>query len=204
MAVIGRPAVFIDKDGTLIDDLPYNTDPARITLTAGAGAALQRLAAHGYALVVVSNQQGIARGWLCDADLHLARDRIAQLLDAYRVTLAGFYWCPHDAWSCRGRLAWACACRKPAPGMLLQAAADLALDLGSSWMIGDILDDVEAGRRAGCRTVLIDNGNETEWHCTVQRQPHRIAANLGIAARMIATAATAATTKTQLRSDSAP
>ncbi len=190
MAVSSRPAVFIDKDGTLIDDLPYNTDPARITLTDDAGTALQLLAARGYALVVVSNQQGIARGWLRDADLRIARERIAQLLDDYAVRLTGFYWCPHDAWSCRGRLAWACACRKPAPGMLLQAAADLALDLGSSWMVGDILDDVEAGRRAGCRTVLIDNGNETEWRCTVQRQPHRIAANLGIAARLIDTSST--------------
>ena len=189
MALTGRPcrpAVFLDKDGTLIDDLSYNADPARITLCRGAGEALQELAKLGYALVVVSNQQGIARGWLSDRDLCRIRERIAVLLAAYDVRLDGFYWCPHWPWSCMGRLAFACDCRKPAPGMLLRAASEHGLSTKASWMVGDILDDIEAGRRAGCRTVLIDNGNETEWRCSPLRRPHRLATDLPGAARMIA------------------
>ncbi len=181
----GRPAVFLDKDGTLIDDLPYNANPARITLCEGAGDALQALARRGYALVVVSNQQGIARGWLSDRDLCRARDRIAALLAAHDVRLDGFYWCPHWPWSCKGRLAFACDCRKPAPGMLVRAASEHGLALTASWMVGDILDDIEAGRRAGCRTVLIDNGNEGEWRCNPLRRPHRLAPDLVSAAQMI-------------------
>ncbi len=181
-----RSAVFIDKDGTLIDNLPYNTDPTRIRLSDGAGEALHALMQLGLALVVVSNQQGIARGWLSERDLHAARERIALLLSACEVRLDDFYWCPHWPWSCRGRLAFACSCRKPAPGMLLRAAAKHGLDLSSSWMVGDILDDVEAGRRAGCRTVLIDNGNETEWQCGPLRHPHRLVPDLRTAADVIA------------------
>ncbi len=188
MSPCGRPAVFLDKDGTLIDNLPYNTDPARIRLSIGAGEALYALCQLGFALVVVSNQHGIALGRLCDSDLCAARDRIALLLAAHHVRLDGFYWCPHWPWSCYGRLAFACTCRKPAPGMLLRAAADHALDLRSSWMVGDILDDVEAGRRAGCRTVLIDNGNETEWQCGPLRHPHRLAPDLRAVANLIAAA----------------
>lgn len=186
MALKGRPAVFLDKDGTLVDNLPYNTNPAHIALCRGAGEALHALAQQGFALIVVSNQQGIARGWLADHDLSRARERIAILLAAYDVRLDGFYWCPHWPWSCKGRLGFACTCRKPAPGMLLRAAAEHALDLSSSWMVGDILDDIEAGRRAGCRTVLIDNGNETEWRCSPLRHPHRLAPDLMTAARLIA------------------
>ena len=187
MALNRRPAVFIDKDGTLVDNLPYNRDPARISLCSGAGEALHMLAQLGHALVVVSNQQGIACGRLGERDLREACDRIAVLLAAHQVRLDGFYWCPHWPWSCRGRLAFACACRKPAPGMLLRAADELGLDLQASWMVGDILDDVEAGRRAGCRTLLIDNGNETEWCCGPLRRPHRLVPDMMAAAAVIAT-----------------
>ena len=183
-----RPAVFLDKDGTLVDNLPYNADPARIALCRGAGDALLALAQQGYALVVVSNQQGIARGRLSEQDLHAARERIARLLAAHQVKLDGFYWCPHWPWSCKGSLAFACDCRKPAPGLLLHAAAELVLDLSSSWMVGDILDDIEAGRRAGCHTILLDNGNETEWRCNPLRRPHRLAPDLATAAGLITAA----------------
>jgi histidinol phosphatase-like enzyme len=79
----------------------------------------------------------------------------------------------------------ACACRKPAPGLLRQAAAEHGIDLAQSWMVGDILDDIEAGRRAGCRTVLLDVGNETVWHRTPLREPHHLCADLLAAAQTI-------------------
>lgn len=170
-------AIFIDKDGTLIEDVPYNVDPSRIRLASGAGAALARLHALGYALIVVSNQPGIARGFFAPRALDAVYERLRLLLAPYRAPLSGFYYCPHDAAGRVGRYATACGCRKPAPGLLFAAATIHGVQLERSWMIGDILDDVEAGQRAGCRTVLIDNGNETEWVTGPHRTPDVVAAN---------------------------
>lgn len=142
-----RAAVFLDKDGTLIEDVPYNVDPNLIRLTDGALDGLRSLHDAGYLLIVVSNQSGIARGYFEEQALGAVEQRMRRLLDAARVPLAGFYYCPHhpdggvDAYSVE------CACRKPAPGLLSRAARDHGVSLGRSWMIGDILHDVEAGRR---------------------------------------------------------
>lgn len=173
-----RPAVFIDKDGTLVENVPYNIDPGRITFTPHAMQGLRLLSQHGYPLVVVSNQPGVALGYFDEAALAGLRMVLMVRLASHGVRLAGFRCCPHapDA---------GCSCRKPAPGLLLQAAADLNLDLKRSWMVGDILDDVEAGHRAGCRSVLLDVGNETEWKRSPLRQPELHAANLLEAAEAI-------------------
>ena len=101
------------------------------------------------------------------------------------VPLGGFYYCPHYPAGTVSRYAIACACRKPAPGMLLRALREHDLDAERSWLVGDILDDVEAGRRAGCRTVLLDNGHETEWVRSPPRTPDLVAADLADAARLI-------------------
>lgn len=156
-------AIFLDKDGTLIPDIPYNTDPDKITLTKGADIALKRLAVENYLFVIVSNQAGIARGYIQEIDLLKIRNKIVDLFSELHLELAGFYYCPHDVNGTVEPFAIACNCRKPLPGMLHEASEDHSIDLGSSWLIGDILDDVEAGNRAGCRTILFDNGNETEW-----------------------------------------
>lgn len=181
-----KAAIFIDKDGTLVDDVPFNVDPERIRLADGAGAALHRLQSFGFALVVVTNQSGIARGLFDEAAMHVVSDRLATLLAAHGVTLDAFVHCPHWPHGRVARFAYACDCRKPQPGMLLHAAQRMELRLDASWMIGDILDDVEAGRRAGCRTILIDNGNETEWRVDALRRPHRLARDLVHAADVIA------------------
>jgi histidinol-phosphate phosphatase family protein len=183
-----RRAVFLDKDGTLVEDIPYNVDPQKVSLSRGAAAGLAALHAAGYRLVVVSNQSGAARGYFPEAALEGVRRRLGELLAAHRIPLAGFFWCPHHPDGVVPELAVACDCRKPAPGMLLRAASELGLDLGASWLVGDILDDVEAGRRAGCRTVLLDNGHETEWRRGPQRRPDGVAATLDEAARFILTA----------------
>lgn len=168
------PAVFVDKDGTLVKDVPYNVDPERISLAPGAAEAVQAFADSGYRVIVVSNQPGAALGFFPEEKLHGVARRLRELLGA----LDGFYYCPHHPGA-------GCGCRKPAAGMLLRAAREQGVDLGRSWMIGDILDDIEAGRRAGCRTCLIDNGNETEWDLSAARRPDRVAADLGEAAAMI-------------------
>ena len=182
----GRPAVFLDKDGTLIENVPYNVDPARIRLAPGGAAALALFGRLGWPLVVVSNQPGVALGRFDVAALDAVRLRLAHLCIEHGAELTDFLFCPHAPASPGGD--WPCACRKPAPGMLTEAAARHGIDLAASWMVGDILDDIEAGRRAGARTILIDNGNETEWRDGPLRRPHHRVADLFDAARIVARA----------------
>jgi histidinol-phosphate phosphatase family protein len=179
-------AVFFDKDGTLIDNVPYNVDPARIRLAAGAEEALPLLHERGYRLFVVSNQSGVARGYFAEEALVAVEARLRELLESLGVPLAGFYYCPHYPAGIVGRYAIACDCRKPGPGLVLRAAREHDADLERSWFVGDTLDDVEAGRRAGCQTILIDHGHETEWVLSPQRLPHHIVPNLPAAARIVA------------------
>ncbi|HJV73460.1 MAG TPA: HAD family hydrolase [Noviherbaspirillum sp.] len=181
-------AIFLDKDGTLVENVPHNVDPDRLVLSWQAGHALQLFRQLGYALIVVSNQSGIAHGLFTETSLIPVERRLDELLAQYGVALDGFYYCPHSPDGAINRYAISCTCRKPMPGMLYRAAHEHDIELSRSWMIGDILNDVEAGRRAGCRTALIDNGNETEWKISAQRTPHLSAPDLYTAATMIAAA----------------
>lgn len=181
-------AIFLDKDGTLVDDLHYNADPRRIDLVSGAGPALRLLARLDYRFIVVSNQDGVAHGLFTEAEMDAVGNRLADLMFREQLSLDGFYYCPHHPEGKVERYALKCTCRKPLPGMLLQAAREHGIDLRSSWMIGDILHDVEAGNRAGCRTMLLDNGHETEWRLGARRVPTGMAQDLYAAALMIANA----------------
>ena len=178
-------AVFIDKDGTLIDNVPYNVDPALIRLSHRAGEALALLKQQGYRLFIVSNQSGVARGYFPESAVEGVKRRLAELLSEHGVALDGFYYCPHHPKGSVPEYTRECDCRKPASGMLQAAAREHGVALERSWMIGDILDDVEAGHRAGCRSVLIDNGNETEWEASPQRKPDHVVADMYEAARVI-------------------
>ena len=151
-------AVFLDRDNTLIANDGDLGDPAAVTLLPGVGEGLLRLDEAGFALVVVTNQGGVARGRFAEADVRAVHRRLGELVDeasGRRGVIDAFYFCPFHPEAplpaYRREHPW----RKPSPGMLLQAAADLAIDLGASWLIGDAPRDIEAGRRAGCRTVLI-------------------------------------------------
>lgn len=157
------PAVFLDRDGTLIKDTGYIDDPDKVQLLPGVADALKKLLATGYQLVIVSNQSGIARGLFDEETLSKTHGRLETLLDRKCIKLAGAYYCPYldgdeaivDQFRSDSEL------RKPQPGMLLQAAGELDIDLTKSWMIGDAPRDVQAGKRAGCRTILIqENGAE--------------------------------------------
>ncbi len=134
---------------------------------------------------MVSNQSGVARGYFTEDALIAVETRLRELLNGEGVPLAGFYYCPHHPAGAVARYAMECTCRKPAPGMLERAMCDHNLDPAACWLVGDILDDIEAGRRAGCRTVLLDNGHETEWVMTARREPHYRAADLAEAAEAI-------------------
>jgi D-glycero-D-manno-heptose 1,7-bisphosphate phosphatase len=178
-------AIFLDKDGTLIEDVPYNTDPSFIRLTAGAVEGLRRLQEAGYLLIVVSNQSGIARGFFQKQDLVRAETYLRGLLYAHGIFLTGFYFCPHYPQAEIREYAVNCFCRKPHPGMIYQAAYEHQINLTASWLIGDILHDVEAGKRAGCRTVLINHSHEIEPELTLMRQPDFVVKNLDEAADTI-------------------
>jgi D-glycero-D-manno-heptose 1,7-bisphosphate phosphatase len=181
-----KKAVFLDKDGTLIPDIPYNTDPDLISLETGVGETLAQLAEH-FELIVITNQAGIAFGRLTEEDLMGVEKRIADLLQHYGVKLSGFYYCPHHPQGSSARYAKSCTCRKPGPGLIIKAAGELDLSLSDSWMIGDILNDVQAGKAAGCKSILIDNGNETEWDFTAspERIPDYISKDFAAAGKYI-------------------
>lgn len=180
-----RPAAFLDKDGTLLDDVPYNADPRRMRFAPGAEHALERFGALDAPLIVVSNQPGVALGLFDAQRLDDVRARLAGMFAQCGASLAALYCCPHHPQGIVDGHALACECRKPRPGLLRRAAREHGIDLQRSWMIGDILDDVEAGRRAGCRSVLLCNGNETEWRGGAFRRPDHLVRDLAEAARLI-------------------
>ena len=189
MAVVGMRGerwIFLDKDGTLVKDVPYNVDPGKIVLQPCAERGLARLHQAGYRFVIVSNQAGVARGIFPPEALDRVEDHLRRVLrERAGMEPEAFYWCPHHPEGSVREWAVECECRKPKPGMLLAAARDLGIPLADAWMIGDIINDVEAGNRAGCHTILIDNGGETEWLHGPFRRPSFTARDLNEAADII-------------------
>ena len=183
-----KKAVFLDKDGTLVENVPYNVDPQKIRLAEGVAEGLRKLKEAGYELIVVSNQSGVALGYFEEEALEPVETRLRQIFADAGSSLDGFYYCPHHPEAVVNRYRENCFCRKPRPGLIFKAAREHAIDLSRSWMVGDILNDIEAGRRAECATILIDNGNETIWHLTPYRQPNYKASDFSEAARFILSA----------------
>ena len=142
-------AAFIDRDGVLNEDHGYVHRREDFRWLPGAVDALAQLQHDGHALVIVSNQSGIGRGMYTQADVDRLHADIATELSGHGVRLAGIYTCPHHPDAALPAYRVACDCRKPRPGMILQAAAELAIDLGASCLFGDKVSDIEAGRSAG-------------------------------------------------------
>lgn len=138
---MSRPALFLDRDGVINIDHGYVIRPEDFKVIDGVFNALRLAAKHGYDLIIVTNQSGIGRGYFTQADYDVLKSHIVQLFGAENITFTGIYHCPHhpDA---------GCACRKPKPGMILQAAHDHKIDLEKSIMIGDKISDTEAGKAA--------------------------------------------------------
>ncbi|HYF71050.1 MAG TPA: HAD family hydrolase [Ohtaekwangia sp.] len=180
-----RKAIFIDKDGTLIPDIPYNVDPDKIIFEDGVIESLRNFKRYGYTLIMVTNQSGIAKGFFSMEALSNLFVSLQNRLALQNVALDAIYFCPHYPCGIVDKYVLDCTCRKPKPGMILKAASEWNIDLKQSWMIGDILNDVEAGARAGCSTILIDNGNETEWLTGEYRKPSHTAKRFAEAADVI-------------------
>jgi D-glycero-D-manno-heptose 1,7-bisphosphate phosphatase len=154
----GRRAVFLDRDGTLVEEVPYLQDPELVRLVPGARAALRELATAGFALVVVTNQAGVAKGYYGADAVGRVHDRLHELLAAGGVALDGVWYCPHHPDGSVAELAHSCRCRKPGPGMLEMAAAELGLVLEASYLIGNDPTDVGAARAAGARPLFVATG----------------------------------------------
>jgi len=152
---MNSPVVFFDKDGTLVENIPYNVDPALIRLAPGVTEALLMLHNAGFRIAIVTNQSGVARGLYPEMALKDVELRIRELLGEHGVPLAGFFYCPHHPDGVIPEYSVQCVCRKPEPGLIIAAAESLAAELTNCWVVGDSLTDEEAGRRAGCKTALL-------------------------------------------------
>ncbi len=184
-----RPAVFLDRDGVLNQlvwdpvagalESPLRVEDVR--LAEGAASAAASLARAGFVLGCISNQPAAAKGRVSIEQLLAVHARVLELLGRQGVTIATCRLCLHHPEGVTSGLSGTCSCRKPAPGMLLDAGAELGVDLGTSWMIGDTDADVGAGRAAGCRTILIENPASAHKRSGHQR-PELVAADLCAAA----------------------
>lgn len=185
-------AVFVDRDGVINELVPDPVSgrpesplrPSDLRLIPGAAAALGSLANGGWRLVGVSNQPAAAKGLVSPEELAAVQTRVLELLEAEGVGFDAFKLCPHHPAGVVPELSGECECRKPAPGMLLDAARELDLDLAGSWMIGDTDTDIAAGRTAGCHTALVEyagSAHKRQGDC----RPDTIVRNLAAAATFI-------------------
>jgi D-glycero-D-manno-heptose 1,7-bisphosphate phosphatase len=155
-----RPAIFLDRDGTITADTGYTFRIDDMELLPNAVEGLQRLKALGFPFVVVTNQGGIGLKLFTEAAMHEYHAELSRRLNEFDLHIAAWYHSPYHPRATVGEFAGESECRKPAPGMLVRAARELDLNLAASWMIGDRGSDVEAGRRAGCRTILLRCGTD--------------------------------------------
>jgi D-glycero-D-manno-heptose 1,7-bisphosphate phosphatase len=184
---MGRPAAFLDRDGTIIREADYLRSAKRLRLLEGAADAVRALGEAGFAVVVVTNQSGVARGLLTEQDLQSIHEELRRRLARQGARLDAIYYCPHHPTGQVAEYRKVCRCRKPGPGLLERAASELGLDLARSFAIGDSERDVEAGRRAGCRTVLVRTGYgavvEARW--SKGASPDHVADDLAAAAAWV-------------------
>ncbi len=181
---MANAAVFFDRDGTLIEDPGYLNHPDQVKLLDGAAEVLKELKLLDYRAVVVTNQSGVARGIVSEEMLGRIHERLGELLAQKGAALDGIYYCPYHPEGVIPKYRQDSDWRKPAPGMLLAAAEEMEIDLTRSWVVGDSPRDVEAGRRAGCRTILLQSASASQEE-TGTDGPDYVAVNIREAANMI-------------------
>jgi D-glycero-D-manno-heptose 1,7-bisphosphate phosphatase len=194
--VNARTAVFLDRDGVINELFPDPVTgrsesplhPQQVRLIPGAAPAIVRLRHAGWLLVGVSNQPAAAKGTVSLEEIYAVHERVVALLAAEGAALDAFRFCLHHPDGVVPALAGECSCRKPAPGLLLQAASDLSIDLRASWMIGDTDSDVLAGQSAGCQTVLVQH-RESAHKTSGQVTPDIVVPDLHAAANALLVAA---------------
>lgn len=182
-----RPAVFLDRDGTINEDVGYLTDVAALRIYPFAIDAIRLLRRAGFAVVVVTNQGGIARGLMTRAFVEATHARMAERLTRGGAHIDAWHYCPHHPASIIPDLSTPCACRKPGTGMALEAAQHLGLDLSRSWVIGDHWRDVQMGQAVGARAILLRTGHGREQEAARPdgQQVEAICDNLMAAVRLM-------------------
>ncbi len=180
-----RPAVFLDRDGTINEEKEYLHRVADFVFIPGAPAVIRRLKDAGFLVIVVTNQTGVARGYYDLAAVATLHRHLQEQLAGHGTAVDGFYVCPHHPDHGTGAYRRDCDCRKGAPGLLLQAAAEHGLDLPRSYMVGDKAADLEAGRRAGCTSLLVLTGYGRETAATLDDPAVPRCADLAAAAEWI-------------------
>lgn len=181
-------AIFLDRDGTLNYDYGYIKDPSEIKLFQEVETSLKLLKNYNFKLIIVSNQSGVARGFLSITQANLINKHLQEELSKFDVFIDEIYICPHYAEGKIKRYVKDCSCRKPKPGMLLKAKDKFSLDFSQSFLIGDKISDIGAGFNVGCKTVLVLTGygkEELERQEQWLYQPDYIANNLYSAASWI-------------------
>jgi D-glycero-D-manno-heptose 1,7-bisphosphate phosphatase len=150
--------VFLDRDGTINEEVNYLSDPDQLRLIGGAAEAIKRLNGGGFKVVVITNQAGIARGYFSEATLQQIHRELEKMLRAQEAHIDAIYYCPHHPTAGIGVYKIDCNCRKPKPGLLERAARELNLDLRQSFVVGDKSADLQAGNAVGCRAILVRTG----------------------------------------------
>jgi D-glycero-D-manno-heptose 1,7-bisphosphate phosphatase len=178
-------AIFLDRDGTINIDSGYVYSKEDFFFVEGAVDAMAAFKKAGYILVVVTNQSGVARGLYTEQDVNLLHMYMNKELQGRGAGIDAFYFCPHHPDGILGLYAKNCRCRKPEPGMLLQALSDLCIDPGMSYMIGDSMRDIVAGKRAGIRSILIQEDNYSGSMAGYVEKPDAVVHDLREAARYI-------------------
>ncbi len=176
-----RGTVFLDRDGTINKEVDYLDDPNRLYLIPGAAEAIRLLNDAGMRVIVVSNQAGVGRGYFSTATVEAIHQQLAKQLAIHGARLDAIYYCPHHPSD-------GCECRKPKTGMLLQASRKYGLDMRRAFIVGDKVSDLDAGRRVGCRTVLVLTGYGEQARETLNNsifQPDYISPDLSDAVKWI-------------------
>ena len=182
---MSNKAIFLDRDDTLIEDTGYISSPEQVKLLTGVARALIELKALEYKLVVVTNQSAVARGIVTEKVLGDIHKRLEQLLTEKNAFLDGIYYCPYHPKGVVKKYRQESDCRKPNPGMLLRAAEEMDIDLDKSWCVGNSISDVEAGLRAGCKTILIDPPSHQQQLKPGEPRPDYKAVNIKEAVNII-------------------
>ena len=169
-----RPAVFIDRDGTISEEVGYVNHPSRYRVFPYAARAVKLLNEAGWLAVLVTNQAGVARGYFAEALINEVHAALASELERGGARLDAVYYCPHHPTVGESPYRLDCDCRKPRPGLVRRAADELNVDLSASWMVGDRYGDVELARNAGLRSAFVLSGyGRGEWEYQRTRWPHQ-------------------------------
>ncbi|MBL7214251.1 MAG: HAD family hydrolase [Phycisphaerae bacterium] len=182
---MSQKAIFLDRDDTVINDPGYINEPEQVTLLPGVAEALIQFKRMGYLIIIITNQSAIARGYITEKKLEQIHQKLKNLLSAAGATIDRLYYCPYHPEGTVEGFNKESHLRKPSPGMLQKAAEEMDIDLSLSWMIGDRYRDIEAGKAAGCHTIMVDVPGKTRELNTAAPDPDRKAVNLREAVNII-------------------